>query len=206
MGDPGNGGHCVPCLEFCNGHSQFCYHIDHFNGTPTSQLYAEDSRWPQFTLAKQLETARGPLAEEAVCVNCGQMTIGKKCDHCKLGYFGGAANGQSECKACDCNGHGDTCDEVSGIHSKAIFFFDPRCSILRISKASHCLKIIQNVAFEFWHFPPIFVLLKLTCLVTLFDRKLQVFKNLPNRSIFGIFNELLSTRNVNVARFARNVE
>ena len=26
--------------------------------------------------------------------------------------------------------------------------------------------------FQFWHFPPIFVLLKLTCLVTLFDRKL----------------------------------
>ena len=26
--------------------------------------------------------------------------------------------------------------------------------------------------FAFWHFPPIFVLLKLTCLVTLFDRKL----------------------------------
>ena len=46
----------------------------------------------------------------------------------------------------------------------------------------HCLKIIQNVAFEFlefWHFPPIFFLLKLTCLVTLFDRKLQVFKNSP---------------------------
>lgn len=113
VGDPSNGGHCVPCLEFCNGHSQFCYHIDHFNGTPTSQLYAEDSRWPQFTLAKQLETERGPLAAEAVCVNCGQMTIGKKCDHCKLGYFGGAANGQSDCKACNCNGHGDTCDEVN---------------------------------------------------------------------------------------------
>ena len=29
-------------------------------------------------------------------------------------------------------------------------------------------------------FPPIFVLLKLTCLVTLFDRKLHVFKNSPN--------------------------
>ena len=60
--------------------------------------------------------------------------------------------------------------------------------------------------FEFWHFPPIFVLLKLTCLVTLFDRKLQVFINLPKWTIFGICNELLSTQNVNVARFARNVE
>ena len=32
----------------------------------------------------------------------------------------------------------------------------------------------------FLNFPPIFVLLKLACLVTLFDRKLQVFRNLPN--------------------------
>ena len=45
---------------------------------------------------------------------------------------------------------------------------------------SHCLKITQNVAFKFWHFSPIFVLLKLTCLVTLFDCKLQFFKNSPN--------------------------
>ena len=55
---------------------------------------------------------------------------------------------------------------------------------------SHCLKITQNVAFEFmtfWHFPPIFVLLKLTCLVTLFDSKLQVFKNSPKWTIFWHF-------------------
>ena len=41
---------------------------------------------------------------------------------------------------------------------------------------------------NFWHFPPIFVLLKLTCLVTLFDRKLQIFKNSPKWTILGIFN------------------
>ena len=85
--------------------------------------------------------------------------------------------------------------------------------------------------FEFWHFPPIFALLKVTCLVTLFDRKLRIFKNSPKWTIFGllkvtclvtlfdhklqffknspkwtifgIFNYLLSTQNVNVAR---NVE
>ena len=32
------------------------------------------------------------------------------------------------------------------------------------------------------------------------------FQKLAKLSIFGIFNELLSTKNVNVARFARNVE
>ena len=60
---------------------------------------------------------------------------------------------------------------------------------------AHCLKITQNVAIEWFDFPSIFVLLKLTCLVTLFDRKLQVFKNSPKWTIFVIFNELLSTQN-----------
>ena len=41
---------------------------------------------------------------------------------------------------------------------------------------------------QFWHFPPIFVLLKLTCLVILFDCKLQIFKNSSKWTIVGIFN------------------
>ena len=41
--------------------------------------------------------------------------------------------------------------------------------------------------FQIRHFPPISVLLKLTCLVTLFDRKLQFFKKSPKLTIFGIF-------------------
>ena len=59
---------------------------------------------------------------------------------------------------------------------------------------------------QFWYFPPIFVYLTLTCLVTLFDCKRQTFKNSPKWTIIGIFNELLSTQNLNVARFARNIE
>ena len=43
-------------------------------------------------------------------------------------------------------------------------------------------------------------------LIDLSDRKIQVFKNSPKLNIFGIFNELLSTQIVNVARFACNVE
>ena len=43
-------------------------------------------------------------------------------------------------------------------------------------------------------------------MVTLFDHKLQIFKNSPKWTIFGIFNELLSTQKVIVALFARNVE
>ena len=43
----------------------------------------------------------------------------------------------------------------------------------------------------------------MTYLVTLFDFKLQVLKKSPKLAIFCIFNELLSTQNVDVAR---NVE
>ena len=43
-------------------------------------------------------------------------------------------------------------------------------------------------------------------MVTLFNSKLQVFKKSPNLIILGIFNQLLATQNVNVARFARNFE
>ena len=46
---------------------------------------------------------------------------------------------------------------------------------------------------QLWHFTPIFDLLKLTCLVTLFDR-FQGFQKLAKLSIF---NKLLSTQNVN---------
>ena len=68
---------------------------------------------------------------------------------------------------------------------------------------SQCLKTTQNVAFlilHFWHFPPIFVILKMTCLVTLFDRKLQVLKNSPKLTIFGFL------MNFCPLHFARNVE
>ena len=89
--------------------------------------------------------------------------------------------------------------------------YDPQFSangerIFEHWKITQKLLKMSHLNFWIWHFPPIFVFLKLTCLVTLLDRKLQVFKNSPNWTIFGIFNQLLSTQNVNVARYARNVE
>ena len=47
---------------------------------------------------------------------------------------------------------------------------------------------------------------KMTCLVPLIDRNLQVFKNSPKWNILVIFYLLFSTQNVNVARFVGNVE
>ena len=55
---------------------------------------------------------------------------------------------------------------------------------------AHCLKNTQNISFElfiFGIFHQFFVLSKMTCLVTLFDHKLHIFKISPKRTIFGIF-------------------
>ena len=47
---------------------------------------------------------------------------------------------------------------------------------------------------------------KITCLVTLFNHKIQVFKNSLKWTIFGIFNELLYTQIANLARSAHHDE
>ena len=77
-------------------------------------------------------------------------------------------------------------------HSIIFFTFyqeDIVLSIIKINQ-THCLKITQNAVLEFLNFGifhQFFVLLKLTCLVTLFDHKLQVFKNLPKLYHFLAF-------------------
>ena len=48
--------------------------------------------------------------------------------------------------------------------------------------------------------------LKFKCLVTLFDRKHHASKTCQNWSFLAFFHGILSTQNVNVARFARKVE
>ena len=60
---------------------------------------------------------------------------------------------------------------------------------------AQCLKITQNVSFEFFNL----AFSTNLCLVTLFNRKIHVFKNSPKLAILGIFNQLLSSQNVNLA-------
>ena len=78
----------------------------------------------------------------------------------------------------------------SGLNQLNLFHHE----VLRKLNKNSIFTLFENYSkcriwiFEIWHFPPIFVLLKLTCLVTLFDRKLQVFQNLPKWTIFVIFN------------------
>ena len=81
-----------------------------------------------------------------------------------------------------------------------VCILDIRHNVWQSLKMSHMIFLILAFSTNF------FVLLELTCLVTLFNQKFQVFKKSPSSPIFGIFIELLSTQNVKVARFARKVE
>ena len=60
----------------------------------------------------------------------------------------------------------------------------------KLQAKSQCLKITQNFTFDIFNlaFSTIFVLLKVTYLVTLF----QIFKNSPKWTIYGIFNYFLA--------------
>ena len=81
------------------------------------------------------------------------------------------------------------------------------CQIVLASNLHNVWKLLKvsHLNFSILAFTTNFVLLKVICLVTLFDSKFQVFKKSPKWTIFRIFNELLSTHNVNVARFSRNL-
>ena len=63
----------------------------------------------------------------------------------------------------------------------SIYYITDNDNLTVFENHPKCLILI----FELWHFPQIFVLSKLTCLVTLFDRKLQVFQNLPKWTIIN---------------------
>ena len=119
-------------------------------------------------------------------------------------------------------------------------FFANFCPIKIDLSGKFFLKITQQCLNYFFDFAfSIFFFVKMTCLVTLFDRKTAKmshfqfsilafstiysfikidlsgntvwpqasnFKNSPKLNIFGIFNTLWATQNINVARFARNIE
>ena len=52
---------------------------------------------------------------------------------------------------------------------------------------------MSHLSFSILAFSPIFVLLKLTCLVALFDSKLQVFKNSPKRTSLALLSKTFSS-------------
>lgn len=104
VGDPTDNGECVPCIEYCNGHTHVCINdsITDFPFTPASPLSEII-----------LHLGEGPTTR-ARCVWCGNKTTGDKCEDCVEGNFRGTEDHRAACRPCECHGHGDTCDPVTG--------------------------------------------------------------------------------------------
>ncbi|KAK6618955.1 hypothetical protein RUM44_003336 [Polyplax serrata] len=102
VGDPTNNGKCIPCLEYCHHHTKICVNDS------SKQLLLNRSISEFISMLEE-----GPMAN-ALCIGCSNKTTGRKCDECMEGYFRGTEDLKHHCRPCECHGHGDRCDPVTG--------------------------------------------------------------------------------------------
>lgn len=102
VGDPKNNIACKSCLQYCNGHTDIC-----------AGEFGDVMRNASRIELESFLTTEGPKAN-AICLNCANQTDGKRCETCMKGYFRGTSNLNDACRHCQCNGHGDICDPVTG--------------------------------------------------------------------------------------------
>ena len=101
VGDPRDNRKCVSCTEYCNGHTDLC----------VEKL--EDSYKNATRAELKMTLTEGPKAD-AICLYCANETDGNKCETCKPGSFRGTSTLTDGCRPCECQGHGDSCDPITG--------------------------------------------------------------------------------------------
>ncbi|XP_046588912.1 multiple epidermal growth factor-like domains protein 8 isoform X1 [Neodiprion lecontei] len=106
VGNPADNGQCVPCLDYCSGHTHVCINESMIVTDPSEV----GKMSPEMLMEKLVE---GPIAN-ARCVECKNNTKGDKCAECISGNFRGTEDLRDVCRPCECHGHGDTCDAVTG--------------------------------------------------------------------------------------------
>ncbi|EDW76175.2 uncharacterized protein Dwil_GK15317 [Drosophila willistoni] len=102
VGDPRDGHSCQPCLDYCNGHSDVCVAYD-----------ADPAVFNMTRSELERILPEGPT-HNATCLRCSNHTDGDRCDSCLQGYFRGSEDLQKPCRLCQCHGHGNVCDPVTG--------------------------------------------------------------------------------------------
>lgn len=102
VGDPRNNGECVPCIDYCNGHTDICVARD-----AVASLKNVTKEELEQTLTQ------GPI-DDAVCLRCANQTSDDQCEGCIYGHFRGVDDFRAACRECECHGHGDTCDAATG--------------------------------------------------------------------------------------------
>ncbi|XP_075992325.1 multiple EGF like domains 8 [Anticarsia gemmatalis] len=103
VGDPVNNVQCVPCSTYCHGHTSIC--TSDVDSAPMSRDGpSEPEDYYRDVVA----------ATKARCVRCANNTDGPRCERCIEGFFRGSDDFRDPCRPCECHGHGDTCDPVTG--------------------------------------------------------------------------------------------
>uniref|UniRef100_A0A0K2SV94 Multiple epidermal growth factor-like domains protein 8 n=1 Tax=Lepeophtheirus salmonis TaxID=72036 RepID=A0A0K2SV94_LEPSM len=114
VGDPRNKGKCVSCYDFCNTHSNYCLHssyLKELNVSGNNKIVLDDRSLQR--VSKSIHS--GPRdGSETVCVNCEDYTQGRTCEQCVERHFRGTEDTRNDCRPCWCNGHGNTCDQITG--------------------------------------------------------------------------------------------
>ncbi|XP_049864899.1 multiple epidermal growth factor-like domains protein 8 [Pectinophora gossypiella] len=105
VGDPTDNGQCIPCSVHCHGHTTICTN-DMSEVAPTSRDVSSADLEDYYR-----ETGSNARAR---CVRCANNTDGPRCERCIEGYFRGSEELRDPCRPCECHGHGDTCDPVTG--------------------------------------------------------------------------------------------
>ncbi|GBP44981.1 Multiple epidermal growth factor-like domains protein 8 [Eumeta japonica] len=100
VADRNENGQCIPCSTYCHGHTSVCT-TDSLDLPPASNNKDSDDLYREG-------------GSRARCVRCANNTDGPRCERCIEGYFRGSEDFNDPCRPCECHGHGDTCDPVTG--------------------------------------------------------------------------------------------
>lgn len=116
-----NGTQCVPCKEFCHGHSDLCFsreilaQISENSNISFSNISFSNYSISTFDISEiDLKKYPGPRSSKAICLNCLHNMEGDRCDSCSTGFFKASDSVVDGCIPCHCHGHGDVCDPVTG--------------------------------------------------------------------------------------------
>ena len=121
----------MSCFDYCNGHADFCFAIDPnksatlFPNVSDTDVARNRFNVDETTLHEMIKGVTHGATSDAICVNCVGRTVGKTCDRCDVGHFRNGPGADSSCLPCDCNGHGNVCDEVS--HETSSILLAQKC-------------------------------------------------------------------------------
>ncbi|CAB4060701.1 MEGF8 [Lepeophtheirus salmonis] len=98
----------------CNGHSD-CESPERLDVCISCQNNTIGAHCEKFLQRVSKSIHSGPRdGSETVCVNCEDYTQGRTCEQCVERHFRGTEDTRNDCRPCWCNGHGNTCDQITG--------------------------------------------------------------------------------------------